>query len=347
MRNLTVLAGIFFAVAAQGLAVDGAAEKTAIVKLIEEYYVGAANNLIDVEKVKKGFHEKFTWQLVHGGRMFVWGMKQWRVMLERDKWLRPEWKNRTTAQIEVVGLAGDAAVARVEIYNNKIHDATDFLSLCKFKDGWKVTNKISHHHEAPPEVRQQRRLEWEASINAKMQPPDRVMDAIGLKPGMTVGEIGAGHGRYTVHLARRVGKGGKVFANDIDKEALKVLSDRLGYEKITNVETVLGEEVDPKFRKNSLDMAFMVWVFHHLDKPTPLMKNLIPALRPGATLVIVDPVDSELDQEKELMGEVVEPDRPTIRKRVEKAAEDAGFELVGVEDFLPRDYIFILKVKEN
>jgi len=60
----------------------------------------------------------------------------------------------------------------------------------------------------------------------RLQPPDRIMDAIGVKPGMVIGEVGAGRGRFTVHLATRVGGEGKVYANDIDADALAFLRDR-------------------------------------------------------------------------------------------------------------------------
>ena len=59
----------------------------------------------------------------------------------------------------------------------------------------------------------------EARLN-RLQPPDRVMDAIGVKPGMVVAEIGAGRGRYVVQLAVRVGERGKVYAEDIDAASL-------------------------------------------------------------------------------------------------------------------------------
>ena len=318
-------------------------EKKAIVELIEEAYIGAAYNRIDTDIVKKGFHESFTWQIMHHDRLFVVTLAQWEKLLNRDKWFRPEWNDRTTAQIQVIGLEGNAASVKVDIYNNQVHELTEFLSLIKFSDGWKITNKISNRQEIPPEVELKRRLEWEESINEKLQPPEKVMDAIGLKPGMVVGEIGAGHGRYTVHLARRVGKKGKVLANDIDENALSELRKRCERDNIRNVETILGEEEDPLFPKKSLDMAFMVWVFHGLDKPGPLFANLKPGLKSGATLVIIDPIDEEIDMEREFAGEKLEPDRLTIKERVEKAAEEGGFELVRMETFLPKDVIYILK----
>lgn len=342
-----VLSGALPFSTAQCFAQTKEGEKEAIIELIKKVYVGAVHNNIDIDALKKGFHETFTWQWTHHDRFFVTSLEQWIKSLDREKSLRPDWHDRTTADINVIGLEGNAAVARVEVYNDGIQDFTDFFSLYKLSDGWKITNRISQRHEIPPEVESKRRLEWEDSINEKLQPPVKVMDATGVTPGMTIGEIGAGHGRYTVHLARRVGNGGKILANDIDKNALAILRQRCQRENILNVETILGQETNPLFPKNSLDMAFMVWVFHGLDKPGPLLKNLKPGLKPGAPLVIIDPVDSEIDMEREFAGEKMDPNRPTIRERIERATAEAGFEIIRVETFLPKDYIFILQVKNT
>jgi ubiquinone/menaquinone biosynthesis C-methylase UbiE len=177
--------------------------------------------------------------------------------------------------------------------------------------------------------------DWERSANDR-QPPDRVMDAIGIKPGMIVGEIGAGRGRYTVHLANRVGEKGKIFANDIDQDALAYLQERLRRNHIGNVLTVLGREDDPLLPKNSLDMAIMVWVYHHVSQPIALLKNLIPSLKPGAAVVIIDP-NPERDGEKD-------SERPSTKASVEKEARAAGFELARIETFLARDLIFVLRL---
>lgn len=195
---------------------------------------------------------------------------------------------------------------------------------------------------------QSRRIErWEKKINEERQPPEKVMDAIGVKPGMIIGEVGAGRGRYTVHLAHRVGSEGKIYANDIDEKALSYLRERCRRNNIQNIETILGKVDDPLFPERSLDMVIMVWVYHMLEKPIPLMKNLRPSLKPGATVVILDPPDEEIDEEiKELKGKL-DPDRLTIKERIEKGGEEAGFELVRIETFLPKDTIYILKVKNS
>ena len=94
-------------------------------------------------------------------------------------------------------------------------------------------------------------------------------------------------------------------------------------------------------------MVIMVWTLHHIDEPAPLLRNLRPSLKTGASLVIVEPKDSEIDNEKAAFGVEVESDRATVRERIEKAAGEAGFELklIQLESFLPRDDIYILNAR--
>ena len=181
------------------------------------------------------------------------------------------------------------------------------------------------------------------------QPPDKVMDAIGLKPGMTIGEIGAGYGRYTVHLSNRVGPAGRVYANDIDKEALAFVAERCRVEKLGNVETVLGAVEDPRLPKGQLDMVFMVWVYHMLDSPAALLKQIVPSLKPGATIVMVEPLPAETEAEIKAVAERTGK-TPSIhvvtRQNLEADAAGAGLEVVKVmEGFLPEDNVFVLRAR--
>jgi SAM-dependent methyltransferase len=201
--------------------------------------------------------------------------------------------------------------------------------------------------ESQPQDQNRRVEEWERKINEERQPPEQVMDAIGLEPGMVIGEIGAGRGRYTVHLARRVGPSGKVYANDIDESALSFLRGRCRRDSIENVEIILGEELDPLLPEKSLDMVIMVWVYHMLEDPVPLMKNMKASLKPGATVVILDPPDDEIDAEIKDQKGKLDPDRLTIKERIVKGMEEAGFVLAREETFLPMDTIYILKEKDQ
>jgi ubiquinone/menaquinone biosynthesis C-methylase UbiE len=177
---------------------------------------------------------------------------------------------------------------------------------------------------------------WEQRINAR-QPPEAVMKAIGLEPGMVVGEIGAGGGRMTVRLADRVGPGGKVYANDIDEEALEKLARRCEKEGLANVEIIVGKVMDPLLPAGTLDMVFMINVFHHAEDPVALVRNAIPALKPGGTLAIV-----ECDPDKTGWDD----HGCTGLEEMPPQLERAGYEMVRVETFLEQDNIFIARPRE-
>lgn len=183
---------------------------------------------------------------------------------------------------------------------------------------------------------------WESELNER-QPPERVLNAIGIKPGMTIGEIGVGRGRYTVFIAERIGNTGKVFANDIDEASLAYLRGRCRRLGIDNVETVVGRMDDPLFPESSIDLAIMVLVYHMIENPDILLINLKKSLKPGSTLVIVDPHDELIDREFGIDRSKNELKVPTIKERIEKSSRSAGYELIKTETFLTADYIFILK----
>ncbi len=175
---------------------------------------------------------------------------------------------------------------------------------------------------------------WEKRLN-NLQPPDQVMDAIGVLPGMVIGEIGAGRGRYTVHLARRVGPSGRIYANDIDSGSLAYLRSRCKREGLGNITTVLGRMDDPLFPPASLDMVFMVNTYHHLAAPVALLRKLAAALKPSAVVAIVehDPGKGDGTFRKEATSE----------EDMRVQAAEAGYEVVRVEIFLPTDNIYILR----
>jgi SAM-dependent methyltransferase len=182
------------------------------------------------------------------------------------------------------------------------------------------------------------------------QPPAKVMDAVGVKPGMVIGELGAGRGRYTVHLAGRVGASGKVYANDIDAEALAYLRERCVREKLTNVEIILGTVDDPRFPAGRLDMVFMVWVYHMLEHPATILKNIVPALKAGATVVMVEPIPSETEAEIKMVtahtGKTPTDIHVVTRTNLAADAALAGLEIVqAMEGLLEKDNIYVLRRK--
>ena len=174
----------------------------------------------------------------------------------------------------------------------------------------------------------------EQRFNA-LQPPNEVMDLIGIRPGLVIGEVGAGRGRVTVHLAARVGDKGKIYANDIDAESINYLKERCKRQGIANVETILGLVDDARFPANSLDLVFMAWVYHHVDQPVPLLKSLLPSLKPWASVVMVEPTPVAHGEGSARM---------LTRELVAREAKEAGFELANmIEGRFKEDNVFILR----
>lgn len=122
-----------------------------------------------------------------------------------------------------------------------------------------------------------------------------VMDLANLRPGMTVADLGAGEGYYTVRLAERVGEKGRVLAQDIDQDALRRLGSRVESERLDNVSIKLGAEDDPRLPENSFDRVFMVHMYHEVTEPYAFLWRLRPALRDGGQVIVVD-IDRPTDQ---------------------------------------------------
>jgi ubiquinone/menaquinone biosynthesis C-methylase UbiE len=176
---------------------------------------------------------------------------------------------------------------------------------------------------------------WEQRWN-NLQPAGKVMDAIGVKPGMMVGEVGAGRGRYAVKMAERVGPTGKIYANDIDPGKLQYLLHRCKRDKITNIEIILGTVTDPRLPKGKLDFVYFINTYHHVEKPVELMKNILPALKPTGLLVIIEHAPEKATS----MGHHCTPKETVLQQ-----AKEAGFKMVRLETFLEYDNIYILKIK--
>ncbi len=162
--------------------------------------------------------------------------------------------------------------------------------------------------------------------------PERVMDAVGVGPGMVVGEIGAGRGYFTVKLARRVGREGRVYANDINARSLAALERRSRKEDLPNIVTVEGEEDDPLLPERSLEIVFLVYSLHDISRPVALLRNLRPSLAQGALVVV-------LDEDPDVTGD----DHFLPRQKVLELFTEAGYNQVPLDNFLDRDLLLAFR----
>lgn len=115
-----------------------------------------------------------------------------------------------------------------------------------------------------------------------------VMDLADMRPGMTVADIGAGEGYYTVRLAERVGADGRVLAQDISREALDRLGRRVERERLENISIKLGGTDNPQLPADSFDRIFMVHMYHEVTEPYAFLWNMWPALGAGGQIVVVE-----------------------------------------------------------
>jgi predicted methyltransferase len=163
--------------------------------------------------------------------------------------------------------------------------------------------------------------------------PEQIMDVIGLRPGMTVGEAGASYGYFTFKMSRRIGPTGVVYANDIDARALETIRTRAASEKVANIRTVLGEAADPRFPRNDLEMIVVFDCLFEFTGQAKWMKSARKYLRPSGRLVIVDPDAAKMASPHFLS-----------RQQVHEFARDAGFTAVEVDDrFLKTHMIVVLQ----
>ena len=141
----------------------------------------------------------------------------------------------------------------------------------------------------------------------------KVMDLAEISEGMTVADIGAGNGYYTVRLAERMGESGRVLAQDIDQIALDRLARRVERYRLDNVSIQRGAPSDPRLPENSFDRIFMVHMYHEIEQPYEFLWRMWPALKEGGQVIVVD------------------KDRPTDQHGIDPLLLSCEFSRVGYE----------------
>lgn len=123
------------------------------------------------------------------------------------------------------------------------------------------------------------------------QRPAEVMDALKVRPGSIVADIGAGRGYFTFRLADRVGPGGKVYSEDIADEVVTDIKKRAAERKLAQIEVVKGTQQDPRLPANTLDAVLIVDSYHEFREPDAMLRGIFAALKPGALFGIIDKED--------------------------------------------------------
>lgn len=165
------------------------------------------------------------------------------------------------------------------------------------------------------------------------QEPELIMDALSIADGAVVADIGAGGGWFTVRLAQRVGPNGLVYAEDIQPQMIESINRRVRRAGLTNVQAIIGTPTNPLL-PGPIDALLMVEVYGQVEDPVTLLRNVVPRLKPGGRVGIVEyKLDGggpgpPLDQR-------VEPDK------VIRDAQAAGFRLLAREDGFRYQYLLV------
>jgi len=170
--------------------------------------------------------------------------------------------------------------------------------------------------------------------------PEIVLQAMDLKPGQTVADIGAGTGYFSRRIARVIAPTGKVYANDIQPEMLESLKERAAKEGIANIVPVLGTETDPKLPEK-VDRILLVDVYHEFQKPEEMLARIRESVKPGGMVIVI-----EFRKEGESASHI-HKDHKMSTEEVLAEWNPAGFELVEQIETLPTQHMFLFTTRRG
>ncbi|MBM3738726.1 MAG: methyltransferase domain-containing protein [Acidobacteria bacterium] len=169
------------------------------------------------------------------------------------------------------------------------------------------------------------------------QRPRDLVAALGLKPGMTVADVGTGVGFMLPYLAEPVGAEGKVFAEDIFPDFLEKARANAKAKNLSTVAFIHGTEKDPKLPEDAVDVVLVLDVYHHFDFPADMLAGIHKSLKSGGRLVIVDFYKEGFRDPKHIRLDQVD---------VAKEIESNGFRLHSTGPFSEgRQYIAVFAKK--
>ena len=166
------------------------------------------------------------------------------------------------------------------------------------------------------------------------QKPTEVVQALGLRPGSTVTDLGAGTGYFSRYLSAAVGSGGTVLAADTEPRLVAYLRDRADREKTENVVPILASANNPRLPAGISDLVLVVDTFHHIDDRLAYLRRLKRVLKPGGRVAVIDWQKRELP-----VGPPTE--HKLAREQVVEEMTAAGYTLVAEPDVLPYQYFLI------
>jgi len=210
-----------------------------------------------------------------------------------------------------------------------------WIALCRGDARAQTTHPASGREIAP--VMGMGGADWLVrSEREKEEAPDAALDAIGIRKGDLVADVGAGVGYFTWRMSERVGPTGKVYANDIQARMLEQLKKNSASRGLTNVVPVLGVDDDPKLPTGTLDLELLVDVYHEFSKPREMLAKLREALKPSGRLIL-------LEYRKEDPSVPIRLEHKMTVQEVRAEIEPEGFRFEKSLETLPRQHILIFR----
>jgi SAM-dependent methyltransferase len=165
--------------------------------------------------------------------------------------------------------------------------------------------------------------------------PDGALDAMNLRPGMVIADLGSGVGYMTLRMAKRVGPTGKIYGVDLQPGMLAELEKNAKSAGVTNVVPILGEPADPKLPAGQIDMILMVDVYHEVSQPQAMIRKIRQALKTDGRLIL-------LEYRAEDPNIPINPEHKMTVEQVRAEIEPEGFKLQTPIETLPRQHLLIL-----
>lgn len=166
--------------------------------------------------------------------------------------------------------------------------------------------------------------------------PEKIISDLNIKPGHTVADLGAGGGYFTFKFVKKVGKEGRIYAVDVNKDFLQFLRDRIRKEGQKNITTVLAKKNDTLLPKKSIDLVFVRNVFHHLPDQENYFKKLQGVLKPGGRIAIVEHNDVGIFMK--IHGHHTQP------KIIKTKMGKAGYRVIKEYTYLPKQSFIIFMI---
>ncbi len=179
--------------------------------------------------------------------------------------------------------------------------------------------------------------EWSARFDSPerkaWQKPAEVVELLGVEPGMTVVDLGAGTGYFLGYLSAAAGDSGRVLALDPESDMIRFMAERAQRENLANVEPRRIPFDDPQLEPASVDRVLIVNTWHHIEERPDYAGKLRAALKPGGAVYIVDFTRDS-------------PSGPPVEERLRHEQvivelEGGGLEATAVEETLPRQYVVV------